>query len=304
VDKTNWIEVSLQVSPEIAEAVAEVLGRFTQEGVVIEQIFEETTLSENSLSHDPVRIYGYLFAGEKIEEQKNRLKESLWYLGKIHPLPEPTYKLIQDQDWMDLWKKQYRPFKIGKKLAVLPAWADNIYPKRIPIYINPGMAFGTGTHPTTQLCLKMIEERVKPGQIVFDIGCGSGILSIAAIKLGAERAYSVDISPASISSSTENAVLNKVQNNIELFQGSVSEIIGGCFEIKAAPLVVTNILTSVILRLFDDGLENIVQPGGFLILSGILDSQVEEVSEKAEKCGLVVCEQHKMGDWVALGLHK
>ena len=185
MDKTKWIEVSLQVSPEIAETVAEVISRFTQEGVVIEQISEESNLAENTLLKNTLRVYGYLFADEKTEEVKEQLTESLWYLSKIHPIPEPTFKLIEDQDWMKLWKKQYRPLKIGKKLAVLPAWADNIFPKRIPIYINPGMAFGTGTHPTTQLCLAMMEERVKPGQKVFDVGCGSGILSAAAIKLGA-----------------------------------------------------------------------------------------------------------------------
>ena len=304
MDRTNWIEVSLQVSPEIAEAVAEVLSRFTQEGVVIEQISEESNLAENTLLKDTLRVYGYLFADENIEEVKERLAESIWYLSRIHPLPKPTYKLIRDQDWMKPWKKQYRPLKIGKKLAVLPAWANNIFPKRIPIYINPGMAFGTGTHPTTQLCLTMMEEMVKPGQKVFDVGCGSGILSVAAIKLGAEHAYGVDINPASISSSKENAQLNKVKNSVDMVQGSVPEIIKGCFEIREAPLVIANILTSVILRLFDDGLADLIEPGGYLILSGILNTQVEEVAEKAEQCGLRRFGQHTMDDWAALGLQK
>jgi ribosomal protein L11 methyltransferase len=303
-DKASWLEVSLQVSPEQAEAVAEVLGRFTQEGVVIEQISDENNLSSVPILYDSVKVLGYLFTDKTIEERKMRLEESLWHLSQIQPLPVPTYRLIYDQDWMAAWKKYYRPLKVGKKLAILPAWAENTFPVRIPIRINPGMAFGTGTHPTTQLCLEMLESKVQPGQNIFDIGCGSGILSAAAIKLGADRAYGVDISAAAIASSAENAELNQIHEKIELCQGSVSEIIGGYFGIFQAPLVIANILASVILRLFDDGLAELVEPGGFLILSGILTPQISEVSSKADVFGLQLVEQLEIDDWVALGLRK
>jgi len=303
-DKASWLEVSLQVSQEQAEAVAEVLGRFTQEEVVIEQLTEEDNLSSIPIWQNSVKVFGYLFADEEVEELKTRLEESLWHLSQIQPLPAPTYRLIHDQDWMSAWKKQYRPLKVGKKLAILPAWAENTFPDRIPIRINPGMAFGTGTHPTTQLCLEMMESKVQPGQNIFDIGCGSGILSAAAIKLGADRVYGVDISAAAIASSAENADLNQVREKIELFKGSVSEIIRGCFGITQAPLVITNILASVILRLFNDGLAELVEPGGFLILSGILMPQISEVSSKAEAFGLQLIEQLEIDDWAALGLQK
>jgi len=303
-DKASWVEVSLRVSPEQAEAVAEVLGRFTQEGVVIEQLAKESNLSSVPILHDSVKIFGYLFADETVEDQKTRLEECLWHLSQIQPLPAPAYRLIHDQDWMAAWKKQYRPIKIGKKLAILPAWAENTFPARISIRINPGLAFGTGTHPTTQLCLEMMESKVQPGQNIFDIGCGSGILSAAAIKLGADRVYGVDISAAAIASSTENAGLNQAQDKIKFCQGSVSDIIGGCFGILQAPLVIVNILASVILHLFDDGLAELVEPGGFLILSGILAQQISEVSSKAEAFGLQLAEQLEIDDWAALGLRK
>jgi len=303
-DKSSWLEVSLHVSPEQGEAVAEVLGRFTQEGVVIEQMTEENDLSSVPILHNLVKVSGYLFADGTIEERKMRLEESLWHLGQIQPLPAPTYHLIYDQDWMAAWKKQYRPIKVGKKLAILPAWAENAFPARIPIRINPGIAFGTGTHPTTKLCLEMIEKKVQPGQNIFDIGCGSGILSAAAIKLGADRAYAVDISAAAIASSAENAELNQIREKIVLSQGSVSEIIGGCFSILQTPLVIANILSSVILRLFNDGLADLVEPRGFLILSGILTPQISEVSTKAETFGLQLVEQFEINDWAALGLQK
>ena len=304
MDKASWLEISLQVSPEQAEAVAEVLGRFTQEGVVIEQMAKENNLSPEPILQNSVKVFGYLFADETVEKQKKRLEESLWHLGQIQQLPAPTYRIIHDQNWMTAWRKQYRPLKVGKKLAILPAWAENAFPARIPIRINPGMAFGTGTHPTTQLSLEMMENKIQPGQFIFDIGCGSGILSAAAIKLGAERAYGVDISAAAIASSAENAELNQVREKIELYQGSVSDIIKGCFSVLQAPLVTANILASVILRLFDDGLAKLVNPGGFLILSGILTPQISEVSSKAEAFGLQIIEQIEIDDWVALGLRK
>ena len=303
-DKVSWLEVSLQVSQEQAEAVAEILGRFTQEGVVIEQLTKENNLSSVHILQNSVKVFGYLFADEEVEEQKIRLEESLWHLSQIQPVPAPTYRLIHDQDWMSAWKKQYRPLKVGKKFAILPAWAENTFPDRIPIRINPGMAFGTGTHPSTQLCLEMMESKVQLGQNIFDIGCGSGILSAAAIKLGADRVYGVDISAAAISSSAENADLNQVCEKIELFKGSVSEIIGGCFGILQAHMVIANILSSVILRLFDDGLAELVEPGGFLILSGILTPKISEVSSKAEAFGLQPVEQLEIDDWAALGLQK
>lgn len=304
MDKASWIEVSLQVTPEQVEAVAELLGRFTQEGVVIEQISDPGEISEISTLEDTVKVYGYLFADETIEEKKMRLEESLFFLGKIQPLPTPKYKFIHDLNWMEAWKKHYHPLKVGNKLAILPSWAENNYPARIPIRIMPGMAFGTGTHPTTKLCLELIENCEIKDQPIFDIGCGSGILSIAAAKLGASHVYGVDISPSAVSSSKENAKLNQVSEYVEFHQGSVTEIISGCFGVFQAPLVIANILASVILRLFDDGLASLVEPGGTLILSGILNSQIAEVQNKASNFGFHLSKTLEINDWVAVSLQK
>ena len=304
VDKASWIEVSLSVTPEQAEAVAEVLGRYTREGVVIEQLADPDNHSEAAKLNPQVRVFGYFFADPSAEERKQKLEEALWYLGRIQPLPPAEYKLILDQDWMEAWKKQYQPVMIGRGMVILPAWIEKEYPGRIPIRINPGMAFGTGTHPTTQLCLEFMEELVQPGMTVMDIGCGSGILSAAAVKLGAGHVLAVDIDPASVKSTQENCGLNGVLEQVEIAQGSVSLVRGGHFGTTSAPLVVANILSSIIMNLFDDGLGDLVDPGGRLLLSGILAYQADEIIAKAADCELVHQGTKQIEDWVALAFLK
>jgi len=302
VGKASWIEVSLIVTAEQAEAVAEILGRFTTEGVVIERMVDEDSKAEAQLSAGEVRVFGYLFIDGSEEDRKMRLEENLFYLSAIQPIPAPVYTLIHDQNWMDAWKNQYKPLRVGNKLAILPAWADNIFPDRIPIRINPGMAFGTGTHPTTQLCLNLMEKIDLNGKMFFDVGCGSGILSAAAVKLGAERAYGVDISPAAVVSSRENARINSVESQTEFIQGSALDISAGVFGAKQAPLVAANILASVILRLLDEGLAELVEPDGTLIVSGILSEQADAITEKSSACGLEINSVLEMDDWAAFSL--
>jgi ribosomal protein L11 methyltransferase len=162
------------------------------------------------------------------------------------------------------------------------------------------MAFGTGTHPSTQLCLEMVESYTQPGQPVIDVGCGSGILAIAALRLGASHALGVDIDNASIKSTNENAAANQVQQNLECALGSVPEIRQGKFSLRQAPLVLVNILAPVIVRLFDAGLAGLVAPAGMLVLSGILAEQAEDVKTAAVQHGLHFKEMRQIEDWVAL----
>jgi len=299
----SWLEVSIQVTKEQAEAVAEILGRFTPEGVVIERLAKDS-ISEEQSFESTVRVFGYLFDDANLEDKKKRLEEALFYLSRIQSLSRPQYKRIHDKNWMSAWKDQYKPLQIGNRLAILPAWAKNPYSERIPIRINPGMAFGTGTHPTTQLCLELMETRVLPGMDVIDVGCGSGILSIAAILLGAKHAYGADVSPAAVKSSLENAAINKTESSLTFIQGSVDEISLGAFDIIEAPLVIVNILATIIMRLFDENLASLAAPGGVLILSGILEPQSEQVLQKAQQFGLRLLEKREIEDWVALCLLK
>jgi len=300
----RWLEVSMTVNGELAEAISEVLDRFVSNGVVIESGVKYNDAEDEGTPFGPVRIYGYLAIDETIEERRQRLLEALYFLGRIQPLPEPTFRSIEDEDWMAAWKKHYRPILIGKKLLILPAWIEREDPSRVAVKIDPSMAFGTGTHPTTQLCLEMVEDYTRPGINVIDVGCGSGILSVAALKLGAGHALGVDIDNAAVISSKENAEANAVLDRLEVGIGSVTELLEGKFSLRQAPLVLANILAPVIIRLFDAGLADLVEPGGILILSGILDTQAPDVQVAATAKGLKYLHTRQQGDWVAIALGK
>lgn len=205
---------------------------------------------------------------------------------------------------MEKWKEQYHPILIGEKILILPPWLENRHPERIPLRIDPNMAFGTGTHPTTQLCLKLAERYIRPGSDVIDVGCGSGILSIAARLLGARLALAVDIDPLSVKATQENANLNGLTEGIECGLGSVGEIVRGQFSLHQATVVLANILAPVIIALMDEGLADLVAPGGVLILSGILDHQSKKVQDVAVARGFTLVGTEQQEDWVALALIK
>ncbi len=304
VAEARWLEVSLTVNGELAEAVAEVLDRYASNGVVYESGVTYNDAEDEGTPTGPVRVYAYLPVDEYLEDKRQRLSEALWYLGRIQPLPDPAYRSIEDEDWMAAWKTHYHPIPIGRRLLILPAWIEQADPGRVAVRIDPSMAFGTGTHPSTQLCLEVIEGSLQPGQSVIDVGCGSGILSIAALKLGAQKALAVDIDSASVRSTRENATINDVADRLEVGLGSVSEVRQGQFRLRQAGFVLANILAPVIIRLFDAGLAELVAPGGLLALSGILAEQGSSVRAAAEAKGLQFIEQRQMGDWIAVVYRK
>ncbi|MEN6528639.1 MAG: 50S ribosomal protein L11 methyltransferase [Anaerolineaceae bacterium] len=300
----KWLQVSLSVDGELAEAVAEVLDRFTSGGVVIESNVKYNNAEDEGTPYGPLKVYGYLIIDQQVDSTRHKLEEALWHLHTIRELPQPQYTEIADENWMAAWKDHYHPIPIGKKLLVLPAWLEQQDISRIAVKIDPSMAFGTGTHPSTQLCLELVEEYTQPDEPVIDIGCGSGILSIAAVKLGASRAISVDIDAAAIKATHENGQANGVEDKIETGQGSITEIATGNFSVRQAPLVLANILAPVLIRLFDGGMADLVAPGGVIILAGILAEQGESVRKSAEEHRLTFVEQRYSGDWVALVMRK
>jgi ribosomal protein L11 methyltransferase len=304
LNRLNWLEVSLNVNGELAEAVADVLARFAPNGVVVENGVFFRDADDPGTSLDTVNVRAYLVIDEKIDDTRQRLEQALWYLGRIQPLPTPIFTPIADRNWMEAWKEHYHPIPIGEKLIIVPAWLGSPDPNRIPIRIDPGMAFGTGTHPTTQLCLELLEKYTQPGQDVIDLGCGSGILSIGALKLGAGRSLAVDIDQAAVDASLENACSNGITDGILAGLGSVDEILAGNFAFKQAPLVLANILANILIQLFSGGMGELVSKDGVLILSGILQEQAVSVVQAAEAHGFKLLEQRQIGDWVALVVGK
>jgi ribosomal protein L11 methyltransferase len=302
----NWLEVSMEVNGELAEAVADVMARFAYSGVMMEQGVKYTNEEDAGTPTGPITVRAYLEMDDQIEEKRQKLEESLYYLGMIQPLPAATYRQIADQNWMEAWKQHYKPILIGQQIVIVPAWMESPEPSRVAIKIDPGMAFGTGTHPTTQLCLELMEKEfvTRHPSLVIDVGCGSGILSIAAIKLGAEKVLGVDIDEGSGKNSRENADANGVADELILGVGSVDEIRNGQFAFSKAPLVVANILAPVIIRLFEGGLAHLIEENGAIILSGILQEQEQRVIEAAQARGLRLNERRQMGDWVALTMSR
>lgn len=304
----RWLEVSLIVDGELAEAVAEVLARFAPNGVVIEATRIAPDVNSEGRAEGPLRVAAYLPVDAQLEEARRRLDEALWYLGRIQPLPDVQYKPVQLANWAEAWKQHYHPIAIGRRLMIVPAWLENPQPGRLPIRIDPGMAFGTGTHPTSQLCLEIVEEALTPAPAgslsVIDVGCGSGILSIAALKLGAERVLGVDIEAQALEDARQNSVLNGVAASLELGQGSLAQIRRGEFGLQTANLVLANILAPILIRLLDEGLDALMEPGAELVLSGILEEQVDDVLAAAARNGLQLSDRRQINDWVALVLHE
>ncbi|MGH2522040.1 MAG: 50S ribosomal protein L11 methyltransferase, partial [Anaerolineales bacterium] len=288
----NWLEVSLVVNGEAAEAVADVLARFAPEGVVIEATQIESTPNDEGHAVGPVRVRAYLNADDKLDATRAQLEQALWHLGQLLPLPQPHYQPIANADWSESWKANFQPVRAGGRLMIIPAWLyerfandPHVAPSDIPIVMDPGMAFGTGTHPTTQLCLAAIERHLKPGAEVLDLGTGSGILAIAAAKLGAGPIWALDIDAEAVRVARENVAANGVADRVRVEQGSVAEVLQAGY---SAPFVVANILARVINDLLAQGLAHAVTPGGLLVASGILDSQAYEVRAGLQRHGLTV----------------
>ena len=292
------------VDGELAEAVAEVLSRFIPNGVVVESTQIAPDPDGEGHVVGPLRVCGYLPADTELESLRKKIEEALWYLGRISPLPEPQFRYIAETNWLEAWKEHYHPIPIGKRLLIIPAWLETPPGKRLAVRIDPGMAFGTGTHPTTQLCLALTERLLQPGWEVIDVGCGSGILSIAALKLGASHALAVDIDPLAIQASQQNAALNQVSQQLELGVGSVAEVKAGVYSICRAQMVFANILAPVLEQMFSAGLGELIAPEGVGILSGILEDQTAGVEAAAQAHGFTVFERKQFGDWVALAVRR
>ena len=208
-------------------------------------------------------------------------------VGRGEVLVEKTH----EEDWANNWKKYYKPSKVGEKIVVKPIWED--YEKKddeLVVELDPGMAFGTGDHETTRMCIQALEKYVEKDSTVFDVGTGSGILAIAAAKLGAKKAVGVDLDPVAVESAKENVSYNNL-DNIEVLYGNLVEVIEG-----KADIVVANIIAEIICILIDD-VKRVLKQGGMFITSGIIHERVKMVTDKLEESGFEVIKVNKDGEW-------
>ncbi len=297
----DWEQISLEVEPQLSEQLAALLDEVLPGGVVLEKHYGDLFPHELDQYQGPVRLYGY-FPREKSQEIKERISRILENSGFGSLLQQLAYAPLVNQNWAVAWQERYHPIRVGETLAVVPTWLENPYPNRIPVWMDPGMAFGSGTHPTTQLCLTLLEKSLKeslPGEMI-DIGCGSGILAIAAVKLGVDQVLGVDIDPDAVQVSYDNARTNLVSTQVVFKEGSVQEILNLEGGNAGASLVVANIITPILEDLFKEGLGALVLPGGKIILSGILKEQLATILSCLKRAGFKRPEIQEREMWIGL----
>ena len=299
-----FTEISVTTDGEAAEAVAEVLRPFAyQNSVVLEQKGDKNSLDPMAVE-PAVSVKIYVPQEEDTAQLRRKIEEILYHMNRLYPLPEPVFTLLEEKDWAHAWKDNYHPFRVGDHIWIRPSWHDEESERDgnqpaaadITLVMDPGMAFGTGTHPTTQACLVALEKHVKPGDRVLDVGTGTGILAIAAAKLGAEAITAVDTDEQAIITTMENARINHAGGKISAWQGDLASVDGGQWDI-----VVVNILAPVIINLLESGgLLDYVRPDGHLILSGIIDVQREAVESALNSANGRVIDLLSHRDWVTL----
>ena len=283
----DWTEITVTVSNKDVDQVSDIANLVVPYGIYIEdytnleQDVEEIAhidlIDEELLAKDrtQAKVHMYISCEDNPLEAVSKISEML----KEENIEFEVDSLdCNDEDWLNNWKQYFQPSPVGEKLLIRPTWRKNYDPKgRIVINLDPGLAFGTGTHETTRLCLEVLEKIVKEDTTVLDVGCGSGILGIASLLLGGKSAVGVDIDPMAVKTAKENAVLNNVEDKFTAIEGNFTEKVSGKFDI-----VVANIVADAIIFL-SQGVKTFMKEDSVYIMSGIIDTRVDEVIEEVSK---------------------
>jgi ribosomal protein L11 methyltransferase len=299
----RWIEVTLETDGEAAEAVAEVLRRYGHQGVAIEQVgFYIETWEDEVPPPERLAVRAYLPDDERAESVKAQLEAALYQLHRLYEAvpTAPSYRVIDEQDWAEAWKVNYHPVRIGEHILVRPLWIEaESAPEDVVIALDPGMAFGTGTHPSTQLVLEATEALMPALQSarVLDLGCGSGILAIGAAKLGAGSVRALDTDPMAVRITLENAAANGVAHLISAAVGSLEQLLANG---ERFDLALVNILAKVIVAMCDQRLGDVIKPNGIGVFGGIIQEQADEVEAALVRTGLTPYKRRTSGDWVVI----
>lgn len=302
----NWMEIAVTVSVEGEETVTDLFYQIGSKGVSVEdpgliQEYVEAGVWDYHIFGDvqltgACKVTGYFPEDETLNSRLVRLREELLLMKERFPewRVETKNVMVQEEDWANEWKQYFKPVRVGKRFLVKPSWEDPVWIEDLlMIEIDPGMAFGTGTHPTTTLCLEAMEDHVKEGFTVFDIGTGSGILAVGAAKLGAEvQAGDIDVMAVRIA--RENVLLNGVQDRVQVEAGDLGEVFSG-----QADVVIANIIADVIIDLLPQ-LPTLMKPEGLFIASGIIDTREADVTEKMREFGFHCVDRLEDSGWVLL----
>lgn len=304
----KWTEVQIKTTAELEDLVSNVLYDVGAAGLAIEDPRDIIELSQSkekwdfvdpsliNQDFDGIIIKAYFSEADdlenKIEEIKNRIKnDPILNTGES----EIIIGMVDDNDWAESWKKYYKPIKIGERILIKPSWEEYVLEENdILIELDPGMAFGTGTHETTMMCTEALEKYVKQGDIVYDIGCGSGILSIVAAKLGAEKVVAVDLDELCVKVSNENIRLNDVDKIIEIKEGNLLDVVEG-----KANIIVSNIIAEIIAKMTKD-LKAYLKEDGIFITSGIIVEKIELVENALVENGFKILDIKKLNGWACI----
>jgi ribosomal protein L11 methyltransferase len=289
----NWIELSVATDAEGAEAAAALLNELVSGGAVI----EETLLAEAGETIEPARAFTVrAFFSADDRAGVARAEQALWHLAQLRSMSDPRTRELAEEDWAEAWKKHYTILHLGQSLVVKPSWLE--YTPRagdLVIELDPGMAFGTGLHPTTRLCMVALEERVQPGMRMIDVGTGSGILSITAAKLGAREILALDLDPIAVETAARNVAINHAESVVRVERGSLD----AAAHRNLFDLACINILAEVICELAP-AIASALRPGGSVIASGILDFKADDVVDALGAVGIETVEKKQEEDWVTL----
>jgi len=294
----RWIELSVDVDHEAVEPVVELFSRYGyNEGVVIEEPFTQDRDGDNvrvDISR-PFRIRTFIPQETFDASALDAIRTGIWHLGRLRGTGELTVETRNEEDWANAWKAHYLPVRVGTRVVVRPPWQEyDPSADDVVVLLDPGMAFGTGTHPTTQIALRLLERLPVAGKSVFDVGTGSGIIAIAAAKLGAIQVDGVDIDAVSVRQAIGNVELNAVAEAVSIW---ISDMAPGQSPGKTYEIVVANIIARVLVEISDQ-IAPAVVPDGTLVLSGIIDSKEASVIERYQALGFEMTDRLQIEDWI------
>jgi ribosomal protein L11 methyltransferase len=305
----KWTEIRIKTTEEAYDAISEMLNGIGAGGVAIEDPNEirREILRQDSLDYADDEFMASLgvdvlvkayFPGDRNRNELIQLvREKIKFISNFLHTGEGFmgYAEVEEEDWSTAWKKYYKPFFISDRVVIKPSWLEyKPAGNEFVVELDPGMAFGTGTHETTMMCAKALEKLIRKDDSVIDVGCGSGILSIIAAKLGAGHIEAMDVDSVAVRVANENSVINHVKDKIHVFTGVLNDL-----DKQKADIVVANIIADVIVRL-SEIMSQYVKPGGYFVTSGIIKERRDEIVETYVNKGFLLQEIFESGEWVAI----